>query len=172
MSWWLGWASDLGLMREAQRQKCLSVCPAWWVTFKELWELTKTNDLPRSDFSSSTQGQRISLYIMSYTLETGSQVASGDTVKTYRATFGRCRGIFCKFLKLGKEKVTLGTIWGLRNRFLRENLNWYWNTEKAEDIFRMDHNPTLTGFSLRIINRTSTTFIAVPMLGSLNMLLT
>ena len=28
--------------------------------------------------------------------------------------------------------MTLGTIGGLRKRFLRENLNWYWNTEKAD----------------------------------------
>ena len=40
---------------------------------------------------------------MSYTLETGSEVASVDTVKTYLATFGKCRGIFWKFLNLGKE---------------------------------------------------------------------
>lgn len=36
-SWWFGCLSDLGLISEAQRQKCVKVWPAWWVTFKALW---------------------------------------------------------------------------------------------------------------------------------------
>ena len=40
-SWWLACSSDLGFIRDAQRQKCFSVWPAWWVTFRALWGSSK-----------------------------------------------------------------------------------------------------------------------------------